>query len=103
MQAKSQLVPLGIDLSEGDVHVCDHVAYFWETEKEFEAASGFLATGLRGHDHCVVFGYEDANERVLDVLRRNGFDPERLKAQERLSVLTADESGEATLAKIGAA
>lgn len=95
-------ITLGIPGTDTFVHECDHIAYFWETEDEFKNAIGFLESGLRTEDHCVVFGYDDANERVLAILRERGIEVERLVANGRLSVLTAESTGDETLRKIGA-
>src|SRR5579884_357526 len=99
---EKESVPLGIHLDDSTVHKCDHIAYFWETEQEFRAAVGFLTTGIDRHDHCVVFGYDEANSKVLEILRLQGFDPAELVAEERLTVLTAESTGEDTLNAIGA-
>lgn len=101
MKRSKEKVILGLGLDNDHVHLSDHVAYLWETDREFRGAVGFLEVGLRGSDHCVIFGYEDANERVLEVLRGHCFDDTRLQADGRLSVLTADATGDATLNKIG--
>lgn len=101
MSSLGATVALGIPLTEQNVHKCDHIAYFWESDQEFRRAVGFLEAGLRGNDHCVVFGYEDANNRVLDVLREQAFDPKALISQRRLTVLSADSTGDRTLSVIG--
>lgn len=88
-------------LQEDYLNLSDHVAYFWESDREFDKAVGFLEAGLRGNDHCVIFGYQDANDRVLQVLRGLGFEPQQLIAGGRLSVLMASATGDETLAKIG--
>ncbi len=98
----SPTIPLGMGLPDEYLNQSDHVAYFWESDREFQKAVGFLEVGLRGRDHCVIFGYEDANDRILQALRTLGFEPDRLISQGRLSVLTASTTGEATLANIGA-
>jgi len=41
-----------------------HLAYFWESDKEFAEAVAFRAAGLRDEDHCVIFGHQEANETV---------------------------------------
>ncbi len=88
-------VPLGI-LDE-DVSIGDHVAYFWETDREFERGCEFLAAGLRVQDHCVIFGVDAANRRVCDVLKRRGLNLRDLRRQRRLSVLKAGTTADATL------
>lgn len=95
-------VRLGIGAHDSFVHKCDHIAYFWETEKEFAEAVGFIAEGLKDRDHCVIFGYEEANQKVLKYLDGNGFNVARLLAQKRMTVLSAAHDGDATLARIGA-
>ncbi len=92
-------VPLG--LGEEYVAVGDHVAYLWETEEEFERAVAFLETGLRMGDHCVVFGHEDANRRVLEILEARGSDPDALRDGGRLSVLAGRPDPDAMLEEIG--
>lgn len=64
-----------------------HVAYFWENEREFERAVGFLSTGIRARDHCVIFGHDEANREVCGVLERLGFDPATLQAETRLTLI----------------
>lgn len=95
-------IRLGIGAKDAFVHQCDHIAYFWETDKEFSEAVGFLAEGLRNRDHCVLFGYDEANQRVAERLADRGFNVERLVAQKQLSILGAAKDGAATLQAIGA-
>ncbi|MEO8724520.1 MAG: MEDS domain-containing protein [Acidobacteriaceae bacterium] len=93
---------LGMGLQEDYLNLSDHVAYFWESDREFKKAVGFLEVGLRANDHCVIFGYQDANDRVLQVLRELGFEPRQLMESGRLSVLMASATCDETLADIGA-
>jgi formate hydrogenlyase transcriptional activator len=79
-----------------------HVAYFWETQKEFVEAVRFLETGLRGGDHCVIFGHEDANNAVCRVLKERGRDVAALRAANRISIIGGDISGQRMLETIGA-
>src|SRR5215211_2744735 len=89
-----ETVNLGI--AEEMVFAGDHIAYFYDSEAEFEKAFGFLELGLRGGDHCVVFGIPEDSDRSLDVLRSRGWSPDELIEQGRLSVvrpaLTCDET-----------
>ena len=78
----------------------DHIAYFWETDEEFRAAAEFLEIGIHAGDHCVIFGHDDANARLLDELVCRDFDCDWLQAEGQLSILTGDASGQAMLAKI---
>ncbi|MGH9492079.1 MAG: MEDS domain-containing protein [Terriglobales bacterium] len=93
--------PLGV---RGEyVNPGDHIAYFWEHEREFEEAVGFLEVGLRGKDSCFVFGHEQANRKVLEILAKRGHDVEALTRRGRLTVLGGKASGAAMLEEIGAA
>jgi hypothetical protein len=94
-------VRLGLGAKDAFVHQCDHVAYFWETDEEFNAAVGFLAEGIKNRDHCVVFGYQEANERVMNNLHERGFNVTRLIEEKRVTVLGASDDGDATLQNIG--
>jgi hypothetical protein len=90
-------VPLGI--RDQTVHLCDHIAYFWESEEEFAEGVGFLEAGLRAGDYCVVFGHPEANDRVLSVLAARGFTKESLVG--RVSVLGGRRLPDTMLTEIG--
>jgi hypothetical protein len=93
-------IDLGINgerLSPGD-----HVAYFWQTEQEFSDGVKFLEVGLRGQDHCVIFGHEEANEKVCGVLDGHGFNVDSLRAAGRLTVLGGEADADLMLSNIGA-
>ena len=91
-----------IDLGLRDERVTmgDHIAYFWESERQFDEAVKFLLVGIRRGDHSVVFGHDDANQRVLDVLRKLGIDTDHLQAAKRLTVVTGGPSGDRMLGNI---
>ncbi len=78
-------VPLGI--TDQKVPLGSHLVYFWENDEEFQRGVKFLEPGLAGGEHCVVQGHDEANQRVLEILRERGHDPERLMQQGRLTVL----------------
>jgi hypothetical protein len=92
-----------IDLGVRDekVKLGDHIAYFWENDRQFEEAVGFLLVGIRKGDHAVVFGHDDANNKVVDLLRRSGLDTDHLQTSERLTVVTGGPSGDKMLGHIG--
>jgi hypothetical protein len=83
------------------VHLGDHIAYLWEKDSEFEEAVGFLLHGLRKREHVVVFGHDDANARVLDVMRKKKVDVDKARSSGRLSVLSGSPHGEEMLGDIG--
>ena len=100
--ARSKLPVVDLGLEDESLPVHAHAAYFWETDKEFADAVGFLEVGLRGPDHCVIFGHEEANQAVCRILGERGFDVEALQANGRLSTLGGDASGETILHTIAA-
>ena len=87
-------------IGKGKVPQSAHVAYFWETEKEFVDGVRFLEAGLRGLDHCVIFGHEEANQAVCNILQNHGFDVKDLLAQQRITILGGNPSGEKILETI---
>jgi MEDS: MEthanogen/methylotroph, DcmR Sensory domain len=91
-----------LGLRDERINLGDHIAYFWETENQFEEAVGFLLVGIRNGDHVVVFGHDDANNKVVDLLRKRGIDTEHLLTAERLTVITGGPTGERMLGNIGA-
>lgn len=101
MRANTGAIELGIRGEKAST--CDHIAFLWETVEEFTEGVGFLEAGLRGDDHCVIFGHEEANEEVSRILSGHGFDPDALEAAGRLNVLGGTHAGDAMLCEIGAA
>ena len=96
----SSVVQLGI--RDQTVKISDHIAYFWETEEEFEAGVGFLEAGLRAKDHCVVFGHPEANTRILKILAASGIDVPLAIAAGQLSVLGGKRVSDEMLGEIAA-
>ena len=88
-------LPLGI--GGESVALGDHVAYFWESEREFEATADFLVAGLERDEICVLAGHEVANHRVLASLEQRGLDPGELSRADRLHVASGNPSGDAFL------
>jgi hypothetical protein len=88
--------PVDLGIADEMVFAGDHIAYFYDSDAEFRKAFGFLELGLRGRDHCVVFGIPEDTDRSLEVLRSLGWSPNELIEQGRLSVvrpaLTCDET-----------
>ena len=97
------LAEVDFGIGEGKVPHTAHLAYFWETDKEFADAVRFLEAGLRGPDHCVIFGHAVANQAVCNILENRGFDVQDLIAQQRLTILGGNPSGEIILETIGGA
>lgn len=99
MNLRVKEIPLGI--SDALCSRCDHIAYFWESEEEFSRGVRFLSTGLRANDDAVVFGYEEANEKVLAVLKKEGVNVEYATKSGRLITLAGDKNSDVILSTIG--
>jgi hypothetical protein len=96
-----RLIPIGV---RGEyVEVGAHVAYFWESDREFRDGVSFLTEGLAAGDFCVIFGHEDANQRVCAVLGDQGLDCGQLSRDNRICVLSGDKDAGAMLGSIGEA
>ena len=96
---RERSVPLGIAgelASPGD-----HISYFWESEGEFDAAAGFLATGVERDEVCVLLGHAGANSRVLAGLERRGFPSDELRRRDRLHTVSGQQPADAVLREIG--
>ena len=102
MKVSIDKIPLGI--TEDDVVLGSHLIHFWNTEEEFERGIRFLEVGIPDEtQYCVLFGHDEANHRVLEILRRNGHDVDRLLQNGRLVILRRESSASVTLADIEAA
>ena len=78
----------------------DHIAYFWETEREFEAMAGFLAAGASLGEACVLVGHDAANERVLAGLERRGLSVRALTQERQLQVASVGSTADALLLEV---
>lgn len=94
----AQEIQLGITL--GNVALGSHLIYFWDTDVEFERGVRFLYPGLGRGEHCIVFGHDEAIEKVKSVLRAKGFDPEDLIQKLQLTALRRQSSADDTLSDI---
>jgi hypothetical protein len=92
---------IDLGLRDEKVTLGDHIAYFWENDGQFEEAVGFLLVGIRKGDHAVVFGHDEANNKVVDLLRGKGLDTDHLQSSGRLTVVTGGPSGDRMLGHIG--
>jgi PAS domain S-box-containing protein len=79
-----------------------HIAHFVESDRDFAAALGYLAEGLRGTDYSVVFGPAEANDRAAAFLSGDGFDTGALRESGRLVLVGAAGSGVGIMETIGA-
>jgi hypothetical protein len=91
-------IPMGI--TEDQVPVGAHLLYIWSKPDEFARGVRFLYPGLGGDEHCIIFGHTEALERVQSVLRNDGFDPDRLQRERKLTVLHRHAANRVTLTEI---
>jgi len=95
-------VPLGI--TEDQVALGSHLIHFWRTQEEFERGVRFLELGIADQSqYCVLFGHDEANQRVLGILGTRGYDVDRVLREGRLVILRRDSSSSVTLENIEAA
>jgi hypothetical protein len=92
-------IPLAI--TGDDVALGSHLIHFWNTEEEFERGVQFFEPAIPDEtQYCVLFGHDEANTRVLEILRNKGHDVDALLRHDRLVVLRRESSASETLAKI---
>lgn len=78
----------------------DHIAYFWESEREFEAIAGFLAAGVSLGQACVLVGHDAAHERLLASLERRGLSLDTLMQERQLQVASVPSSADELLVEV---
>ena len=84
------------------VPVGSHLIYFWETDPDFARGVRFFYPGLGKGEHCIAFGHDEALEKVLETLRSQGYDPERLQQERQLTLLRRQAAAPITLSDISA-
>ena len=94
--------PIELGIAEETVVAGDHIAYFYESDAEFERALGFIELGLKNEDHCIIFGIAEDTDRALDVLKRRGWNIDDLMRASRISILRPEASAEGTIEKVSA-
>ena len=94
---------IALGITNDEVPLGSHLIHFWHTDDEFERGVRFLELGVADESHyCVLFGHDEANQRVLEILHARGYDLARIQG-DRLVVLPREASASETLAKIDAA
>ena len=62
---------IALGITDDQVALGSHLIHFWQNEEEFEHGVRFLELGINNEsEHCVLFGHDEANQRVLEVLRK---------------------------------
>ena len=102
MKASFDKIALGI--THDEVPLGSHLIHFWHNDDEFERGVRFLKLGVEDESqYCVLFGHDEANDRVLQILRKTGLDLDRVIQEGRLVILRRESSAAATMASIDAA
>lgn len=97
----NKTVALGI--TGDDVSLGSHLIHFWKRDEDFESGVRFLQLGIDNEsEYCVLFGHDEAIQRVLETLRRTARDLDNAVRARRLVVLRRESSASATLADIEA-
>ena len=91
-------IPLGLG---GELAALgDHIAYFWESEREFDAIAGFLAAGVSLGEACVLIGHDTANERLMASLERRGLSVRALVQDRQVQLASVHSSADALLLEL---
>jgi hypothetical protein len=101
---KISLDKIALGITDDEVPLGSHLIHFWRTDDEFERGVRFLELGIADRSqYCVLFGHNEANQQVLEVLQTRGYDLSRILQEARLVILRRESSASETLAKIEAA
>lgn len=92
---RSPRIPLG--LGRELVAPGDHLAYLWESDRDFREAAGFVAASAAEGETCVLLGDEEVNDRIESAGRRAGLDTAALRRQGRLRLASGLGSADAML------
>jgi MEDS: MEthanogen/methylotroph, DcmR Sensory domain len=95
---------IALGITDDQVALGSHLIHFWQNEEEFERGVRFLELGIANESqYCVLFGHDEANQQVLEVLRKRHPDLDRVIGEGRLVILRREGSASETLANIEAA
>ena len=95
---------IALGITDDQVTLGSHLIHFWQNEEEFERGVRFLELGIANESqYCVLFGHDEANQRVLEILRKTCGELDRVLREGRLVILRRESSASATLANIEAA
>jgi hypothetical protein len=95
---------IALGMTDDEIPLGSHLIHFWHTDDEFERGVRFLELGVDDESqYCVLFGHDEANDRVLQILRKTGRDLDRVIREGRLVILRRESSARATVASIDAA
>ena len=94
---------IALGITNDQIALGTHLIHFWQNEEEFERGVRFLELGIENEsEYCVLFGHDEANQRVLEVLRKKYPELDRVIQEGRLVVLRREVSASETLVNIEA-
>ena len=96
---RKQRPPVALGIHNETVATGDHLALFYETDKEFAEAFGFIDTGLASGDHCILFGIPEDTDRMIGVLEKR-HDVDALLREGRVSILRPEPTCDDTVAAV---
>lgn len=99
-QGDSAAAGIEMGITGDRVPLGSHLIYFWESDQEFARGVRFFYPGLEKGEHCIAFGHDEALEKVQQTLRSEGYDPERLQQQRKLTILRRQSAAPITLSDI---
>jgi MEDS: MEthanogen/methylotroph, DcmR Sensory domain len=95
---------IALGITDDQVALGSHLIHFWQNEEEFERGVRFVEVGIENESQsCVLFGHDEANQQVLEILLKRHPDLDRVIREGRLVILRREASASETLAKIEAA
>jgi hypothetical protein len=97
-RSRDRDIPLG--LGNELAALGEHIAYFWESEDEFDATASFLAAGVSLGEACVLIGHDTANERLLAGLERRGLSVGALIQEHQLQIAAVPSSADGLLREL---
>jgi anti-sigma factor RsiW len=97
-EARDRDIPLG--LGSELTALGDHIAYFWESEREFDAIASFLAVGASLGQASVLLGPETANERLLASLERRSLNVRALMQERQLQIASVHSAADGLLLEV---
>jgi hypothetical protein len=91
-------IPVGI--TDDRVTLGSHLIYFCESDDDFARGVRFLYPGLGKKEHCIIFGHDEALDKVQATLRADGYDPQELVSKRKLTILPRRSDAKGTIADI---
>ena len=95
---------IALGITDDLIALGSHLIHFWQNQEEFERGVRFLELGIdKESQYCVLFGHDEANQQVLEILRKKYPELDRVIQEGRLVILRREVSASETLANIEAA